>query len=121
VDAEKEALSRRHAGLREHHEYPGEKVPEGLPEETMTRKLSDYRVVAEIQCPGFSGGTFTVNRKRDYCALEAAAKESVLGLGCTITLKSVHKSKVPEQGSMFSRKKTTPQQSLFGPRRRRRS
>jgi hypothetical protein len=80
----------------------------------MTRKLSDYRVVAEIQCPGFSGGSFTVNRKRDYCALEAAAKESVLGLGCTITLKSVHKSKVPEQGSMFSRKKTTPQQSLFG-------
>jgi hypothetical protein len=72
------------------------------------------RVIAEIKCPGFSGGTFTVNRKKDYCALEEAAKESVLGLGCSITLKAVDKTKAPAQGSMFSRKKTTPQQSLFG-------
>ena len=86
----------------------------------MPRKRSDYRVVAEIQCPDFHGGTFAVNRAKDYCALENAAKESVLGLGCTITLRSVHKSKAPEQGSIFSRKKTTPQQSLFGSRRRRR-
>jgi len=84
----------------------------------MTRKRSDYRVVAEVRCPDFHGGTFVVANKKDYCALEAAAKESVLGLGCTITLKSVHKSKVPEQGSMFSRRKTTPQQSLFGLGRR---
>lgn len=80
----------------------------------MARKPSDYRVVAEIRCPDFHGGTFLVNRKKDYCALQDAAKESVLGLGCKITLRSVHKSKAPKQGSMFSREKTTPQRSLFG-------
>jgi hypothetical protein len=67
-----------------------------------------------MQCPDFHGGTFVVADKKDYCGLEAAAKESVLGLGCTITLRGVHKSKAQEQGSMFSRRKTTPQQSLFG-------
>jgi hypothetical protein len=67
----------------------------------MARKKSDYRVIADIECPGFRGGQFEVKGKSGYCALKDAASESILGQGCTITLRPVHREKMPSQGTLF--------------------
>ena len=77
------------------------------------------RVIAEIKCPGFSGGAFEVEDRKAFCNLKKAAQEAVLGRGCTITLKASTKAALPKQPKLFESEEPA-QQSMFGGRRRRR-
>jgi hypothetical protein len=70
VDAAKEALSNRHAGLREHHEDTREQVPEGLSEETMSGK-TETRALQDVANALNSTGTLTV---RDLCTIPCAMR-----------------------------------------------
>lgn len=77
------------------------------------------RVIAEIQCPGFSGGSFEVEDRKAYCGLQKAAKEAILGRGCKIVLKASARAALPKQPKLFESEEP-PQKALFGRRRRRR-
>jgi hypothetical protein len=77
------------------------------------------RVVAEIRCPGFKGGTFEIEDRKGYCALQKVTKEAVLGHGCIITLKVTTGADLPKQPMLFEQEEPA-QKTLFGARRRRR-
>ena len=81
------------------------------------RKVSDFRIVGEIQCPDFYGGRIYPKSAAEFRELKEGMAETVIKHGCTITFSAEPKTARKEQGSLFP---TAPpkggQRSLFGRR-----